>query len=171
VDLYRAAADPSKPDNSGRKDLDFGVIVHLEAGSSGAHTLRIEGVPPIGQSRRDMVYVDGLSIAGEPLPPTPGSPSEESTVSMGQLATAVQQVFDLAATAATTQVTLVLETAPGATVSVVDPTSRLIVATATVDDGVAVIRLTPNGPANYAVVVSASPKTAWTAWSVMGKYR
>jgi len=171
VDLYRAPADPLKPDNSGRKDLDFDVIVHLEAGSTGPHTLRIEGVPQSGQSRHDMVYVDGFSIDGEPLPPPPGSPSEESTLSTGQLATAVQQVFDLAATAVTTQVTLVLESAPGATVSVVDPTSRLILATATVDDGVAVIRLTPNGPASYAVIVSASPKTAWTAWSVMGKYR
>jgi hypothetical protein len=118
-----------------------------------------------------MVYVDGFLVTGETLPPPPGSPSEESTVATGELASAVQQVFDVAATAATTQVTLVLETAPGATVSVVDPTSRLILATATVDDGVVVIRLTPNGPANYAVVVSASPRTAWTAWSVMGKYR
>jgi hypothetical protein len=170
VDLYRAPSDPSKPDNSGRKDLDFGVTVHLEAGSDGPHTLRIVGVAPT-VPKRDMVYVDGFLVAGEPLPPPPGSPSEESTMSTGQLASAVQQVFDVAATAATTQITLVLETAPGATVSVVDPTSRLVLTTVTVDDGVAVVRLTPNGPANYAVVVSASPRTAWTAWSVMGKYR
>jgi hypothetical protein len=171
VDLFRAPTDPSKPDHSGRKDLDFGVAVHLDAGSDGPHTLRVAGVAPPSGSRRDMVYVDGFLVTGETLPPPPGSPSEASTVATGELASAVQQVFDVAATAATTQVTLVLETAPGATVSVVDPTSRLILATATVDDGMAVIRLTPNGPATFAVVISASPRTAWTAWSVMGKYR
>lgn len=170
VDLYRAPSDPDKPDNSGRKDLDFGITVHLEAGSDGAHTLRIVAVPPTA-SKRDMAYVDGFLVSGEVLPPPPGSPSEESTESAGELASAVQQVFDLVATAATTQITLVIETAPGATVSAVDPTSGTILATASADDGVAVIRLTPNGPASYAVVVSASPRTAWTAWSVMGKYR
>jgi len=171
VDLYRAPADPAKPDNSGRKDLDFGVMVHLDAGSDGPHTLRIAGVAPAEGSKRDMVYVDGFLVHGAPLPPPPGSPSEESTVATGELASAVQQVFDVVATAATTQITLVLETAPGATFSVVEPTSGSILATTSVDDGVAVIRLTPDGPASYAVVVSASPKTAWTAWSVMGKYR
>jgi hypothetical protein len=170
VDLYRAPSDADTSDNSGRKDLDFGVTVHLDAGSDGAHTLRIVAVTPT-ESRRDMAYVDGFLVSGEALPPPPGSPSEESTASAGELASAVQQVFDLVATAATTQITLVIETAPGATVSAVDPTSGTVLATATADDGVAVIRLTPNGPASYAVVVSASPRTAWTAWSVMGKYR
>lgn len=173
VDLYRAPSDPAKPDNSGRKDLDFGVAVHLEAGANSQHTLRITALPgPAGgDTKRDMAYVDGFLVTGEALPPPPGSPAEESMASAGELASAVQQIFDVVATAVTTQITLVIETTPGATVTVVDPISGTAAATATADDGVVVVRLTPDGPASYAVVVSASPGTTWTAWTVHGKYR
>lgn len=171
VDLYRAPTDPTKPDNSGRKDLDFGVTIHLEAGSGGPHTLRITGVPPADKSKRDMAYVDGFLVTGRALPPPPGSPSETSVVATGTLTSGLQQLFDATATAATTQLTFIVETAPGATVTVVDPASGTALATANADDGVAVLRLTPNGPASYAVVVSASPKSAWAVWAVTGKNR
>lgn len=173
IDLYRGPADPAHPDRSGRKDLDFGVTVRVEAPGDGQHTLRLDALPPTTAdgTKRDMAYVDGFVVRGESLPPPPGAASDESTVTTGEVATAIQQLFNVTADAATARITLVLEAAPGTTVQLVEPTSGTTLATATVDDGVAVVRLTPDGPATYAVVVSASPKTPFTAWAVLGKYR
>jgi len=60
VDFYRAATDPTKPDNSGKKDLTFGEFASFPT-TSGAHTFRLNVLNDFG-SPRDMIYVDGFVV-------------------------------------------------------------------------------------------------------------
>ncbi|HZI88818.1 MAG TPA: FlgD immunoglobulin-like domain containing protein, partial [Candidatus Polarisedimenticolia bacterium] len=61
VDFYRAPADPTKPDNSGKKDLTFGEFASFPV-TQGAHTLRLNVLNDAGTSSRDMIYVDGFVV-------------------------------------------------------------------------------------------------------------
>lgn len=75
VDEYRAPADPTKPDNSGRKDLTFGLVQHFDV-APGSHTLVITVTNDMvgTDARRDMVYIDDFAVGGDGTAPTqPGT--------------------------------------------------------------------------------------------------
>ncbi len=84
VDFFRPPTDPSKPDNTGKKDLTFGEVVSFATGS-GSHTFRLNVLNDAAGAAgelRDMIYVDGFVItAGESQ--GEGNPTESSTVERG----------------------------------------------------------------------------------------
>ncbi|MDQ3937466.1 MAG: hypothetical protein M3253_02155, partial [Chloroflexota bacterium] len=172
VDLHRPASDPAKPDNSGRKDLDFGVPVRLET-EPGDHVLRITALPADGEDKRDMAYVDGFVLTdGQGVEPPPGTPGETRTIDSGILAGTVQSTFNVVADTLTQQLTAVVEAAPDTTVSIVGPTGEVL-ATADARDGVAVVQVAPQGALTYRVVVGSSntANSHFTLWTVMGRLR
>ena len=80
VDFYRAPSDPLHPDNSGRKDLTFGLFAPFPT-SAGTHTFRINVLNESG-SPQDMIYVDGFVVRGGGGSGT-GNPTESSITLTG----------------------------------------------------------------------------------------
>ncbi|HEV8376035.1 MAG TPA: hypothetical protein VGR38_07350, partial [Candidatus Polarisedimenticolia bacterium] len=59
IDFYRAPADPSHPDNSGRNDLTFGFSETFPVPPGGG-TIRIDVLNRAPESNRDMAYIEGF---------------------------------------------------------------------------------------------------------------
>ncbi len=171
IDEFRAPTDPLHPDNTGRKDLDFGVTYHF-ATSSGSHVLRIDVLNDSGVATRDMVYIDGFAVtAGDTTPPPPGSTTDVGTTVTGTALPLVASVLSLVTDAAATAITAVVESVPGATVTISDPAGNVL-ATATVGgDGVVEVAVPVTAIGSYSISVMDSAEAAFMAWEIVTEGR
>lgn len=111
VDMYRAPSDPSKPDNSGKKDLTFGEFVSFHTGP-GQHTFRLNVVNDNPDTKRDMVYVDGFIITNG-APQGTATYVEETSTSQGNAGPLGVLTHPVTLSPGATQVTSVLEVPEG----------------------------------------------------------
>jgi len=149
VDLYRPAADPVHPDMSGRRDLDFGVVVHLDV-PAGEHTLRIDVLNNSGVATRNMVYIDGFAIYNGDASGLPSSPTNTSNEVTDLLNGLIGAEYTIISTANTVNMDTILAAAPSVAVTVKDPTGA-VVASGTVEDGVLALQFGPNSIGAYTI--------------------
>jgi len=171
IDEFRPPTDPLHPDNTGRKDLDFGVTYHF-ATSNGSHVLRIDVLNDSGDPTRNMFYVDGLAVtAGDTTPPPPGATTDIGTTATGTALPLVSSVLSLVTDAAASAITVVIESVPGATVTISDPAGNTL-ATATVGgDGVVEVAVPVTAIGTYSVSVMDSAEAAFVAWEIVTERR
>jgi hypothetical protein len=112
VEFYRAPSNPSKPDNSGQKDLTFGIKLTYST-TPGSHTFRLNVLNDDTDAKRDMAYVDDFIVEGGDVGGS-GSPVDLSALSTGTAGVlgTVSQV--VSATSGTQLVTAVLDVPEGA---------------------------------------------------------
>src|SRR4029077_7605609 len=143
VSDFRVATDPAHPDMTGRNDLTFGVTYHFDV-SQGPHTLRIDAVDDSVVSTQNMDYVDGFNIYSGFTTGTGGSPQAVSQLVSSLLGPLVNTSQTILATATTLEFAPIVQAVPGVTVSITDPTGK-VVAEGTVQDGVLALRFPSNG--------------------------
>jgi hypothetical protein len=174
IDEYRAPADPSKPDLSGRKDLDFVLLKHFDV-PAGSHTLRINvtndqrGVDP----KRDMVYVDNFVVTGDGAAPSqPGSLTDLTTQVTGTVAAGATTVLTVVMPAAATAFAAVLEGSDQLKETIQDG-ANTVLATADSLATVAVATIAPVAPGVYAISITNTGVTtvAFTMWEVITEAR
>jgi hypothetical protein len=149
VDLYRPPTDPAHPDMSGRRDLDLGVVVHVDV-PSGAHTLRVDVLNDSGVDTRNMIYIDGFAIYGGDASGTPATTTNTSSMLNGVLGGLLGTEYTLFSTANTVNMDVILAATPGVTVRVKDPAGN-VVASGTNQNGVIAIQFGPNGIGAYTI--------------------
>ncbi|HXG38138.1 MAG TPA: S8 family serine peptidase [Bacteroidota bacterium] len=112
IDFYRAPSDPNRPDNSGKKDLTFGVVARYSV-SPGTHTFRLNVLNdgPSSSPPRNMVYVDGFVVRGAPQ--GTGNPTETQSLVSSTVSPASLVSQTLEAGSSTTLMTGVLEAPEG----------------------------------------------------------
>lgn len=81
VDFWRAPSSPQHPDNSGRDDLTFGEFVSIAA-APGTHTFRLEVRNSSPDTKRDMIYLDGIVVTSGGATGQ-GNPTETASASEG----------------------------------------------------------------------------------------
>jgi hypothetical protein len=170
VDEYRAPIDPSKPDNTGRHDLDTNIAVHLEAGAPGYHTLHIRVLNNSSNPLRNMVYVDGFRVYDGEGVGAPTTTRDVTTLLNQTLGTLLTAEFKVFSTVNTFDLNFVLESVPGTTLTVSDPTGK-VVATGTVENGVVAVGFPTNslvGAFTVDVRNSVPGQIAFTLWEVVG---
>lgn len=173
VDLYRAPSNPVQPDNSGRKDLDFGISLPFAASGTGPHTLRIDVLNDHPDPLRDMVYIDGFVITGGGiLPRSPGSPTDVASVVTGTVAAGGQAVITVVTTQATQQLTAVLEASAGVRMVLRDSTEQVL-ETAEGAGGVVTLQAGPlqTGPFTLVLTNTAETDEAFELWEVLTEQR
>lgn len=134
---------------SGRRDLDFGVVVHMDV-PSGDHALRIDVLNNSGVKTRNMVYIAGFAIYNGDASGLPSSPTRSSNEVTGVLNALIGAEYTLSSTANTINMDTILAAVPGVTVTVKDPTGS-IVASGTVEDGVIAMQFRPHGIGAYTI--------------------
>ena len=171
VNEFRPATDPAHPDNSGRKDLTFGVMAHFDV-APGTHAVRITNLST--DSFRDMVYVDSIIVSGGTvLTPAGHTLQETGGTVLGTALAGLDAVNQLVIDPATQLLDVVVEAVSGTTVTLRDPSGKAI-ATATIDKGgVLNLQALPDGVGTYALVVhnSSGGDVAFTAWEMLTEAR
>jgi hypothetical protein len=170
VDEYRAPIDPSKPDNTGRHDLDTNIAVNLDAGAPGYHTVHIRVLNNSSNPLRNMVYVDGFRVYGGEGVGAPTTTRDVTTLLNQTLGTLLTAEFKVFSTVNTFDLNFVLESVPGTTLTVSDPTGK-VVATGTVENGVVAVGFPTNslvGAFTVDVRNSVPGQIAFTLWEVVG---
>ncbi len=170
VDEYRPPTDPAHPDMSGRHDLTTNVKVHLDAPGYGYHTVHVRVVNGSTDKSRNMVYVDGFTVYGGDGVGAPTSTRDVSTLVNGVLGALLGAEFTVASTANTYDLNFVLEAVPGTTLTIKDPTGK-VVATGTVQDGVLAVGFPTNGVLGAFVVDvrnTTGGEAAFNLWEVVG---
>jgi hypothetical protein len=169
VSEYRPPINPSSPDMTGRVDLDFNIPVHIDAATTGYHTLRIDVVNNSTDPTRNMVYVDGFQFYGGEGVGAPTTATDVSTLVNGTLAALLGAEYTVLTTANTIDLNFVLEAVPGTTLTLKDPTGK-VVASGTVQDGVLALHFGPNGIGAYTVDVrnTTAGQIAFNLWEVVG---
>lgn len=172
IDLFRAPSDSTNPDNSGRKDLDFGQVVSFGV-APGRHTLRIDVLNDDPSPLRDMVYIDGFVITGGQIAPrAAGTTQDLSSTVTGTIAAGAQTVLTLATTQATQHLAVVLEAAEGVRLVLRDAQDALV-ATAEGAGGVVALDLGPVRTGPYTLVITNVGETdeAFELWEVLTQQR
>ncbi len=154
VDFCRPPSDPSKPDNSGKKDLTFDHSVSYTT-SPGEHTFRLAVLNDTPDPKRNMIYVDGFVIYGESS--NSASAHSESSTTNGTAqpsAGTTGETHPAAASPSTVLLTAVIETNEESPLNVliVNPLGGLV-EQRTVSDPVAIIRWVPSTIGTYSVVL------------------
>jgi hypothetical protein len=165
---FRVATDPAHPDMSGRNDLTFGVTYHFDV-SQGPHTLRIDAIDDSSISTQNMDYVDGFNIYSGFTTGTGGSPQAVSQLVSSLLGPLVDTSQAILATATTIDIDAIVQAVPGVTVTITDPTGK-VVAQGTVQDGVLALRFPSNGQLGAFIVDVHNPTSAGTPvdlWEVV----
>jgi hypothetical protein len=173
VDLYRAPSDPSRPDNSGRKDLDLGITLHFPASGTGPHTLRIDVLNDRPDPLRDMVYIDGFVITGGGILPRPaGSTTDVASLVSGTVAAGGQVVIGLVTTTATQHLAAVLATGDQVELVLRDAEEKVLATAGTVG-GVASLDVGPvrTGPLSLVIVNRGTTDEAFELWEVLTEQR
>ncbi|HVH62038.1 MAG TPA: hypothetical protein VNA65_00395, partial [Candidatus Dormibacteraeota bacterium] len=155
---FRPPTDPTHPDMTGRNDLTFGVTYHWNV-SSGPHTLRIDVLNDSGVSTQNMDYVDGFNIYSGFTTGSGGSPQAVSQLVSTLLGPLVSTSQTILATASTIDIDAIVQAVPGVTVTITDPTGK-VVAQGTVQDGVLALRFPTNGQLGAFVVDIHNPTSA-----------
>jgi hypothetical protein len=173
VDLYRAPADPQHPDQSGRKDLDFGVVVHLAAGSAGAHTLRIDVLNDSPDTSRDMVYVDGFVVTAGSEAPDPGGDQDVSTLINGVLQPGQSLVFPIATGLTAEALEVVTEVGDGVVMRLEEASEEVLEEVVSTGEELDTIRLGEVSAGVYLVVLENDGNTeaAFELWEVVSESR
>jgi hypothetical protein len=168
VSEYRPPTNPSNPDTTGRIDLDFNIPVHINAATTGYHTLRIDVVNNSTDPTRNMLYVDGFEFYGGEGVGAPTTATDVSTLLNGTLAALLGAEYTVLTTANTIDLNFVLEAIPGTTLTLKDPTGT-VVASGTVQDGVLALHFGPNGIGAYTVDVrnTTAGQIAFNLWEVV----
>ena len=172
VDEYRAPADPAHPDNSGRKDLDFGTVAHVDL-TPGTHTVRLDVTNTAADKKRDMVYIDDFVVfGGGPAPTEPGMPNDVTTTVTGTVAAGATTVLNVVVPVATSLLDVVMETTDGVTETLSDA-SGAVLGTAGAATSIAVATLGPVAPGVYAIAVTNNGATdaPFTLWEVLTESR
>jgi hypothetical protein len=170
VDEYRAPANPSSPDLTGRHDLTTGVQVHLDAGGPGYHTVHLRVLNNNASATRNMVYVDGFTVYGGDGVGPPTAPRDVSSVVNGVLGSLLTQEYTVFTTVNSYDLNFVLESIPGTTLTVKDPTGK-VMATGTVQNGVVAVGFPTNSAVGGFMVDirgTAAGDAAFTLWEVVG---
>lgn len=170
VDEYRPPTDPSHPDTTGRHDLTTSIKVHLDALSSGYHTVHVQIVNGSTDTSRDMVYIDGFTVYGGDGVGAPVSTRDVSMLVNGVLGALLGAEYTVASTANTYDLNFVLEAVPGTTITVKDPTGK-VVASGTVQDGVLAVGFPTNGVVGVFVIDvrnTTAGQAAFNLWEVIG---
>ncbi len=174
VDEYRAPADPTHPDGSGRKDLTFGVVQHFDV-APGSHTLRItvtndaSGADP----KRDMVYIDDFAIGGDGTAPAePGTLTDVTQQVTGTVKAGTTAVLTVVIPASARAFTAVLEGTDELS-EVIQESAGTVLGTATSLATVAVAAVSPVAPGAYAVAITNPGATdvTFTVWEVLTEAR
>lgn len=155
---YRPPTDPAHPDMTGRNDLTFGVTYHFDV-SSGPHTLRIDVLDDTGVGTQNMDYVDGFNIYSGFTTGTGGSPQAVSQLVSALLGPLVDTSQTILATATTIDIDAIVQAVPGVTVTITDPTGK-VVAQGIVQNGVVALRFPTNGQLGAFVVDVHNPTAA-----------
>ena len=174
IDEYRAPVDPTHPDNTGRKDLDFATVAHFDV-ASGTHTLRIDVTNDTLalDKKRDMVYVDDFVITGGgPVSTEPGQPRDITTTATGTAMAGATVVLSVAVPVGTSLLEAVMETTDGVTEALSDATGTALGA-ANAAASVAVATVGPIAPGVYAITITNNSATAapFTVWEVLTESR
>lgn len=172
VDEYRPPADPTHPDNSGRKDLDFATVAHFDL-ASGTHTLRIDVTNTAADKKRDMVYVDDFVIfGGGPAPTEPGTPADITATATGTVAAGATTVLNVVIPVGTSLLSAVMETTDGVTETLSDATAAVL-GTANTAASLAVATVGPVAPGVYAIAITNNSATdaPFTLWEVLTESR
>lgn len=109
LSFFRPASDPERPDNSGKKDLTFGVSARYTT-TAGTHTFRLNVLNDESKSSnppRNMVYLEKFVLGGAPKGTSSSTESSTALSATIDPASLVSQV--VTATASTTLLTGVLE--------------------------------------------------------------
>jgi hypothetical protein len=167
VELHRPPADPAHPDTSGKTDLDFGVVVHVDV-PNGDHVLRIDVLNNSGISTRNMVYIDGFAIYGGEAGGIPATTTNTSELLSGVLNPLLATEFTITSTVNTVNMDTVLSSVPGVTVSVRDPTGS-VVASGSVEDGVLALQFGPHGVGVYTIDVGdpTGGRATFDLWEIV----
>ncbi len=172
VDLFRPPTDPSHPDNSGRKDLDFGIPVHFDV-AAGKHTVRIDVLNDDPDQLRDMVYVDGFTITGGDIvtPSTVGS-TDVFTVASGTLAAGATQLVTLVTDAAAEHVEGVMEATDSVRLLLQNAAGTILAAGSTVG-GVATVDVGPvsTGTQTFVLTNTGTTDAVFQLWEVVTEQR
>jgi hypothetical protein len=167
IDLYRPPTDPSNPDNSGRKDLDFGVTIHRDV-APGTHTVRIDVLNDDPNPLRDMVYIDGFAIAdGDIVTPTSVGTAETSSQVVGTATAGATSVLNLVVGTGTQHVETILEAADGVVMALRNAAGTLL-GTAQGAGGVTLIDSGPLSVGTYTVLLTntGAADAPFTLWEV-----
>jgi hypothetical protein len=171
INEYRAPMDPAHPDNSGRRDLTFGTSAHFGV-AQGQHSVRItnDSTDP----SRDMVYLDSITVSGGAvLTPAGHTVQVIAGMVLGTAVAGIDAVSTIVVDPATQLLDVVVETAAGTRVTIVDPNGKAL-ATATVDDGgVLDLQALPDGVGTYALVLhtTVAGTAAFTVWEMLTETR
>ena len=172
VDLFRPPSDPTHPDNSGRKDLDFGVTFHRDL-TPGTHTLRVDVLNDDPDPLRDMVYIDGFRITGGDIvtPSSTGS-GDTANVVTATVAAGATTVVAVVTDIGTRNLAAVLEAGDDVVMEVHDA-SGMLLATATGAGGVTSVNIGPVSVGTYLVTLHNTGATdaPFTLWEVLSEQR
>jgi hypothetical protein len=173
VDEYRAPSDPQHPDSSGRKDLDFGVVVHLEAGSSGLHTLRLDVLNDSTDSSRDMVYVDGFVVYGGSEAPDGGGNVDVSTLVEGTVGPGATLVLTVVTDTAAEALEVVTEVGDEVVVRLEEASEEVLEEVRSTGDELDQIRIGDVSAGVYLVVLEndGATEAPFELWEVVGESR
>lgn len=147
----------------------YGVPVHLDAGKAGYHTVHIQVLNNSSDPTRNQVIVDGMTVYGGDGVGAPTTVRDVSTQVNGVATQLLGAEYVVMTTANTVDLNFVLESVPGTTLTVKDPTGK-VVASGTVSNGVLALELGPNGIGAYTVDVrdTAAGEAAFTLWETVG---
>src|SRR4029077_20406772 len=155
---FRPRSEPTHPDMTGRNDLTFGVTHHYDV-ASGPHKLRIDALDDSGVATQNMDYVDGFNIYNGFTTGTGGSPQAVSQLVDTVLGPLIDTSQAILATATTTDIDAIIQAVPGVTVTISDPSGK-VVAQGSVQDGVISLRVPTNGQIGAFVVDVHNPTNA-----------
>jgi len=171
INEYAASTASGPIDQSGKKGLTYGVLVHRDV-ASGVHNVVITNDST--DTQRDMVYVDGFKIYGGDIgTPTGHFVQETAGLVLSTTLAGLDSVNELVVDPATELIDVVVETVAGTTVSIKDPSGKTL-AKATVDDGgVLDLQAMPDGAGAYALVIhdGTAGTIAFQAWEVLTESR
>jgi hypothetical protein len=139
VDEYRPPSDPDNPDQTGRHDLTFGKVLHVEASSWGEHVLRVTA-PKATVRGRDMAYIDGFRIIGGSIQsPNAGGTQDVSTFIKRDVAGVTLDTVAVVLDTASPAVEFVVEVGDEASVWLAEASGEIVVEAAETVNGVAEI--------------------------------